>query len=184
MVAHYDVLLRSGEFAAAHAPELVLRVGDTPTSKPLRAWMARSEQVVIDPHGAWHDPTRRAGTLLPSCPARACAAIATGLEMRPERPDPAWLASWLEADALVPDALAQAPDPFEPKAYAALAGVLPDGAIVWSSSSMPVREVEAFFPRTSKQIRFLSNRGANGIDGVVGLGRRGLPGDRALRRGC
>ncbi|MEJ7716092.1 MAG: 2-succinyl-5-enolpyruvyl-6-hydroxy-3-cyclohexene-1-carboxylic-acid synthase [Thermoleophilaceae bacterium] len=30
VVAHYDVLLRSGEFAAAHAPELVLRVGDTP----------------------------------------------------------------------------------------------------------------------------------------------------------
>ena len=167
VVAHYDVLLRSEEFAAAHAPELVLRVGDAPTSKPLRAWMARSEQAVIDPHGAWHDPTRRAGMLLSASPARACAAIATGLEMRPERPDPEWLASWLEADGLVPDALAQAPDPFEPKAYAALVRTLPEGAIVWSSSSMPVREVEAFFPRTSKQIRFLSNRGANGIDGVV-----------------
>ncbi|MGI8750168.1 MAG: 2-succinyl-5-enolpyruvyl-6-hydroxy-3-cyclohexene-1-carboxylic-acid synthase [Thermoleophilaceae bacterium] len=167
VVAHYDVLLRSPEFADAHAPELVLRVGDTPTSKPLRAWMARSEQVVIDPHGAWHEPTRRAGTLLHTSPAPACDAIATGIEMRPERPDPAWLASWLSADRLVPAALAQAPDPFEPKVYAALADVLPEGAIVWSSSSMPVREVEAFFPRTPKEIRFLANRGANGIDGVV-----------------
>jgi len=38
---------------------------------------------------------------------------------------------------------------------------------VWLSSSMPVREVESFFPVSGTDIRFLSNRGANGIDGVV-----------------
>ena len=37
VVAHYDVLLRVEEFAATNAPGLVLRVGDMPTSKPLRA---------------------------------------------------------------------------------------------------------------------------------------------------
>ncbi len=36
VVAHYDVLLRAEDFASGHRPELVLRVGDTPTSKPLR----------------------------------------------------------------------------------------------------------------------------------------------------
>src|SRR3712207_8216653 len=40
-------------------------------------------------------------------------------------------------------------------------------AILWMSSSMPVREVEAHFPSSPKRIRFLANRGANGIDGVV-----------------
>ena len=40
VVAHYDVLLRSERFAGEHAPDLVLRIGDTPTSKPLRAWLA------------------------------------------------------------------------------------------------------------------------------------------------
>ena len=44
---------------------------------------------------------------------------------------------------------------------------LPDGAIVWLSSSMPVRDVEAYFPQSPKRLRFLANRGANGIDGVV-----------------
>ena len=34
VVAHYDVLLRDEGFAGSHAPDLVLRVGDTPTSKP------------------------------------------------------------------------------------------------------------------------------------------------------
>ena len=44
---------------------------------------------------------------------------------------------------------------------------LPEGAIVWLSSSMPVRDVEACFPQSPKRLRFLANRGANGIDGVV-----------------
>jgi 2-succinyl-5-enolpyruvyl-6-hydroxy-3-cyclohexene-1-carboxylate synthase len=32
---------------------------------------------------------------------------------------------------------------------------------------MPIRDVEAFFPASPKRIRFLSNRGANGIDGTI-----------------
>jgi len=78
-----------------------------------------------------------------------------------------WLTSWRAADAEVPPALAAAPDQFEPKLLAALEPELPDGAIVWLSSSMPVRDVEAYFPQSPRQLRFLSNRGANGIDGVV-----------------
>ncbi|HLM51713.1 MAG TPA: 2-succinyl-5-enolpyruvyl-6-hydroxy-3-cyclohexene-1-carboxylic-acid synthase, partial [Solirubrobacteraceae bacterium] len=51
-IAHYDALLRDAAFAAAHAPDLVLRVGDLPTSKPLRQWLARHPealQVRLDP---------------------------------------------------------------------------------------------------------------------------------------
>ena len=166
VVAHYDVLLRDQGFAAAHAPDLVLRVGDTPTSKPLRAWLAAAEQVVIDPDGAWHDPTRAAARMLHAAPGPTCDALASALEMRGDAGSD-WVRTWRAADALVPVALAQAPDPFEPKVYAALAGELPAGAQVWVSSSMPVREVESYFPVTDTPIRFLSNRGANGIDGVV-----------------
>ena len=87
--------------------------------------------------------------------------------MRTTERDPAWLRSWRAADAAVPAALAAAPDPFEPKAVAALEPGLADGALVWVSSSMPVRDVEAFFPQSPKRVRFLANRGANGIDGIV-----------------
>jgi 2-succinyl-5-enolpyruvyl-6-hydroxy-3-cyclohexene-1-carboxylate synthase len=167
VISHYDVLLRSEAFAAAHAPELVLRVGDTPTSKPLRAWLAGAEQVVIDPHAAWHEPTRMATQMLHADPARACDAVAAALEMRAPVPDAEWLESWRRADALVPGALAEVPDPFEPKAYAALAEAVLEGSILWVASSMPIREVEAFLPSTERDIRVISNRGANGIDGTI-----------------
>jgi 2-succinyl-5-enolpyruvyl-6-hydroxy-3-cyclohexene-1-carboxylate synthase len=94
-------------------------------------------------------------------------ALAAALEVRTAERDPAWLASWREADALVPPALAEAPDPFEPKVLAGLEPELPENALVWVSSSMPIRDVEAYFPQSPKRLRFLANRGANGIDGVV-----------------
>jgi 2-succinyl-5-enolpyruvyl-6-hydroxy-3-cyclohexene-1-carboxylate synthase len=167
VVAHYDVLLRAGDFAARHAPGLVLRVGDMPTSKPLREWVAAAPQVAIDPHAAWHEPTRRAELLLQAAAVPALDALAAAVEMRSAERDAGWLASWREADARVPTALAQSPDAFEPRVLAALEPELPDGAIVWLSSSMPVRDVEACFPQSPKRLRFLANRGANGIDGVV-----------------
>jgi 2-succinyl-5-enolpyruvyl-6-hydroxy-3-cyclohexene-1-carboxylate synthase len=170
VIAHYDVMLRDERFAREHRPDLVVRMGDTPTSKPLRAWLADARQLVVDPDGAWHDPTRGAETVVHEG-AEWAVAVATRLVA--DLPDdehqarPPWLESWLAAEALVPPALDDAPDPFEPKVYAALADALPEGAAVYVASSMPVRDVEAFFPSTDRRIELLANRGANGIDGTV-----------------
>ena len=85
-IAHYDALLRSPSFAASVQPELVLRVGDLPTSKPLRAWLAASDalQVSFDPEAAWQDPDGSVGTILAADPRatfdgarpRCCASAA------------------------------------------------------------------------------------------------------------
>jgi 2-succinyl-5-enolpyruvyl-6-hydroxy-3-cyclohexene-1-carboxylate synthase len=167
VIAHYDVLLRVDRFAREHAPGLVLRVGDMPTSKPLRQWVAGGPQIVLDPHAAWHEPTRRVELLLNAAAAPTLDAVAAAMELRTAERDADWLTSWRDADAHVPPALADAPDPFEPKALAGLEQRLPDDALVWVSSSMPIRDVEAYFPQSPKRLRFLANRGANGIDGVV-----------------
>ena len=44
VVAAYDLLLRDERFARRVAPDLVLRFGEMPTSKPLRAWLAASRR--------------------------------------------------------------------------------------------------------------------------------------------
>ena len=167
VIAHYDVLLRVEKFAREHAPGLVLRVGDMPTSKPLRSFVAQSSQIVIDPHGAWHEPTRTAELLVQAAAAPTLDALASAVEMRSAARDEGWLAGWSDADARVWAAVEAAPDGFEGKVLASLEPELPDEAIVWVSSSMPIRDVEAYFPQSAKRLRFLANRGANGIDGVV-----------------
>ena len=60
------------------SPELIIRFGDLPTSKPLRQWLAAIEgldQIVIDPTGEWREPTRRAATLLRADPAATARAL-------------------------------------------------------------------------------------------------------------
>jgi 2-succinyl-5-enolpyruvyl-6-hydroxy-3-cyclohexene-1-carboxylate synthase len=167
VVAHYDALLRADGFATPNTPQLVLRVGDTPTSKALRAWLADAPQLVMDPHAAWHEPTRTAETLLAVDPGLVCRSLADAVgEREPDRDD-SWLGAWIAADAVVARALETAEDPFEPRAYCAVEPDLPDGALVWVSSSMAIRDVETFFPQSTRDIRLLCNRGANGIDGVV-----------------
>jgi 2-succinyl-5-enolpyruvyl-6-hydroxy-3-cyclohexene-1-carboxylate synthase len=167
VVAHYDVLLRDGGFAEEMRVDLVLRVGDMPTSKSLRAWVGGAEQVVVDPHGAWNEPTRTAETILAGDAGVTCEALAAAVETRGTSVDSGWVGRWRDADAVVASAFAAAPEGFEAKAYAGIADALPDDALVWVSSSMPIRYVESYFPSSPKPLRFLSNRGANGIDGVV-----------------
>jgi 2-succinyl-5-enolpyruvyl-6-hydroxy-3-cyclohexene-1-carboxylate synthase len=167
VIAHYDVLLRVEKFAREHAPGLVVRVGDMPTSKPLRSFVAQSSQIVIDPHGAWQEPTRTAELLVQAAAAPTLDALASAVEMRSAARDEGWLTGWSDADARVWAAVEAAPDGFEAKVLASLEPELPDEAIVWVSSSMPIRDVEAYFPQSAKRLRFLANRGANGIDGVV-----------------
>jgi 2-succinyl-5-enolpyruvyl-6-hydroxy-3-cyclohexene-1-carboxylate synthase len=166
VVAHYDALLADERFATANRADLVVRVGDTPTSKPLRAWLGRARQVVIDPHAKWHEPTRAAETIVAAGATATCDALTSALADGADV-DRGWLDGWLQADAAVPRALDAAPDPFEPKAYTALADHVPDGATMFVGSSMPIRHVETYFPKGPWRVRFLANRGANGIDGVV-----------------
>jgi 2-succinyl-5-enolpyruvyl-6-hydroxy-3-cyclohexene-1-carboxylate synthase len=181
VISHYDGLLRSEAFRSAHRAELVVRIGDTPTSKALRGWLSEAErQLLVDPHLAWHEPTRRAERIAAVGGADFCRAVAAELDGRTD-PDPGWLDDWRAADALVPAALEEAPDPFEPRALAALAHSLSEPSTIWVASSMPVRDVETFFPSVPTPIRFLANRGANGIDGTVSSALGAAAADPARR---
>ena len=78
-VAHYDDLLRDEAFAAAHRPDTVIRVGDLPTCKPLRQWLAGldgARQIAFDPEGAWQDPAAVVGEVLDADPAAWARSIA------------------------------------------------------------------------------------------------------------
>ena len=71
----------------AVVPDLVLRFGEMPTSKPLRAWLAASgaDQIVIDPYGGWNEPTSRAAAILRADPTELASGWAARLEREPRR---------------------------------------------------------------------------------------------------
>jgi 2-succinyl-5-enolpyruvyl-6-hydroxy-3-cyclohexene-1-carboxylate synthase len=167
-IAHYDVLLRDESFTVAHRPEFVLRVGDLPTSKPLRAWLAELDapQAAFDPEMTWQDPDSVVARRIP-----LPVDLAIGQFGDPGLRDPpsGWLDSWRAADAAVAGAIAETlgDELSEPLVAAKLGEWLPREATLFVASSMPVRDVEEFFPARDDPPRVLSNRGANGIDGTV-----------------
>ena len=170
-VAHYDALLRDERFALAHEPDLVVRVGDLPVSKPLRVWLAGLEgveQVALDPEGAWQDPSSSVTRSPALDPAGTLNRLAERLGRAPGESE--WLASWRSADELAAGALLGVLDGHhlsEPAVAAELGTLLPGTATLFVASSMPVRDIESFWPVREDPPRVLCNRGANGIDGTV-----------------
>jgi 2-succinyl-5-enolpyruvyl-6-hydroxy-3-cyclohexene-1-carboxylate synthase len=63
--------------------------------------------------------------------------------------------------------LAAIDEPSEGRAIAELADLLPDEAILFAGNSMPVRDIDTFFPDSERKIRIIGNRGASGIDGIT-----------------
>jgi len=171
VITAYDLLLRDERFRATASPDLVLRFGEMPTSKPLRSWLAESgaDQIVVDPLGDWNEPTRRAAALLRADPTELAAGWAARLGE--ERPAPAmWLQAERAARKTIEAELGDLDSVTEPGLQLALSGAYSDGDLVYTASSMPIRDQEAFLPSGEADATFLCNRGANGIDGLVSSG--------------
>lgn len=159
VVAAFDGVLRSG---AAPIPDVVVRTGRPPASKVLGQWLASlpptTLQVVVDPHGGWPDPERSAALRTRRVPSFGGAT------------DDEWVAWWVEAERRAQTAidavLASSTDPTEPGVIRHLTRDADPATTFFVSSSMPIRDIE-WFGHPASAHRVLSNRGANGIDGVV-----------------
>jgi 2-succinyl-5-enolpyruvyl-6-hydroxy-3-cyclohexene-1-carboxylate synthase len=154
-------------------PDLVIRFGDMPTSKPLRQWLASLaglRQVIVDPAFGWNEPSNRAETVVRAEPVSLAAALAKRVSQGPD----SWRGAWLEAAGSAAEAigaeLTSLAQPTEPGIHSALGHLYGDGDLVYTASSMPIRDQEAFLPAGPARVAFLCNRGANGIDGLISSG--------------
>lgn len=177
VVDTYDALLRDEAFATAMAPEVVLRFGPLPTSKAFLTFLQRHpscRHIVIDAETSGNDPTFSAEGFLVWDVVATCDALRAQLTDVATVADAQWCQRWLAAAACARTAIQArmraTRELFEGKVCSELGELLPDGAIVYVGNSMPVRDLEAFWPVGSGAIRFLCNRGANGIDGFISSG--------------
>ncbi|HEX2096745.1 MAG TPA: 2-succinyl-5-enolpyruvyl-6-hydroxy-3-cyclohexene-1-carboxylic-acid synthase, partial [Solirubrobacterales bacterium] len=131
VVTAYDLLLREERFREESRPDLVIRFGEMPTSKPLRSWLAGSgaDEVVVDRLAGWNEPTRRAAAMLRADPVRLAAGSAERLGE--QRPAPA---AWLDAERAARDAieaeLATEAAPTEPGLQQALGAAYANGDLI------------------------------------------------------
>jgi 2-succinyl-5-enolpyruvyl-6-hydroxy-3-cyclohexene-1-carboxylate synthase len=159
---YFDALLRVPSFVARVRPDVVVRLGGLPASKVLqerlREWGART--IGFNGAGFVADPDRLVNKLLQGLPSAASEPKANGdyfqLWSEASHLVGGWLASLDERATTLNESLV---------ARCVVASSTEHAVPLVVGSSMPVRDVEWWAPpRTAPTF---SNRGVNGIDGVV-----------------
>ena len=166
-VCAIDALLRVDGFADEYLPDVIVRIGRPSTSKVLAQWTARSDTTLIQVGGPGRiDPSH---TVVGVC---SMSDLLAAVEPGSHGSD--WRDEWRRVDAIAVEAiggsLLSTEAMTEPTVARTLVDHAPKPALMTVSSSMPVRDVEWYGGRTPL---VHSNRGANGIDGVIStaLGR-------------
>jgi 2-succinyl-5-enolpyruvyl-6-hydroxy-3-cyclohexene-1-carboxylate synthase len=169
----YDSFLRDQETAEILQPDIVIRVGALPTSKPLQQFLlVRPDRthVLIDA-GIPRDPSHLATSYVLADAAAALTHLSGRIADLGSPANPGWVDAWTAVDritaAAIESAVTREDEPFEGRAVLEVAALLPDGATVVVGNSMPIRDVDAFVRGDRRRLRIVGNRGANGIDGVV-----------------
>jgi 2-succinyl-5-enolpyruvyl-6-hydroxy-3-cyclohexene-1-carboxylate synthase len=169
-LAAYPYLLDSPAFVAGHRPDLLVSAGRPGLSRGQLAYLktaASVRHVVVEQGpGHWADPARSATDVVPAVRLKGDGEAGGG----PGAAGTRWLASWRAADAAAAAAASDILDDgeglSEPRLARDLAAALPDGALLWAASSLPVRDLDQqMAPRAG--LRVLASRGASGIDGMI-----------------
>lgn len=181
LITTYDLILRQPSLADKLSPDTVIRIGEMPTSKQLRAWLdqVQPRQWVIDPHRRNLDPLHGHTTHLRLRVESLTQQLRAGTA-----PTSSYLDQWRATERATRQRLDQVlgnmEQLFESKVAWLLAKVLPPRTPLFISSSMPVRDMEFFWAAGDTQIAPHFNRGANGIDGslstALGVAYAQLPG--------
>jgi len=169
-IRHFDSLLRCERFADAARPQVILRFGRTLASKALGQWIsaaaAGAEVIVAADRRRWSDPERVAAHMVEERGLAVALLERLPSELAPATARDIWRTADEAAATAIRATLAEMTHTAEPQlAREVLASVEAGGALVLASS-MPVRDVE-WWGSGRSDIAVYSNRGANGIDGVV-----------------
>ncbi|MBT5137456.1 MAG: 2-succinyl-5-enolpyruvyl-6-hydroxy-3-cyclohexene-1-carboxylic-acid synthase [Acidimicrobiaceae bacterium] len=155
-------------------PDVVVRLGASPTTKPVRQWLERVQPehvVLIDQEHRWHDASFTATEHHGVSPVTALGRarrLGNGVRNRS-----AWLDDWWSLDdkaSTVVDRIIEEGPRLSARVTREFVDALPDEAIVMTSNSMPVRDLDSFLANGGLNATFVGNRGASGIDGIISTG--------------
>lgn len=167
VISTYDLILRNQQLAKQLAPEMVIQVGEMPTSKELRRWIDATQprRWVIHKSDQNLDPLHGRTTHL-RISVEEIKAEEINLSFSSD-----YLQQWCDAEAkvrlVVDQTMGKIDEVIESKAAWLISQILPPGTPLFIANSMPVRDVEYFWKPNNLRVRSHFNRGANGIDGTL-----------------
>ena len=166
VIGGYDGYLGDRVRDAWPDPDVVVRAGASPTSKPLRKYLAAvdADQYVVDPAAGWREAEFTATDLVVADPTRLFGRLSRLLA---GPGSDAWRARWVDADAAHTGVVEESESFCEGRILADVVDLAPDPSTMFVSNSMPVRDLDRFGAPTTASLTALGNRGASGIDGIV-----------------
>ena len=167
LISTYDAILRQPE-AQQLVPEVVIQVGELPTSKQLRNWLqyVDVERWIIDLRVDNFDPLHGRTVHLQISIEQAVAQIE-----KQDNPPSLYCQQWLELEAMtrnnIDSAFKSLVQIQEAKTAWLISQTLPLGTPIFLANSMSVRYAEYFWQPNQNEIVPYFSRGANGIDGTL-----------------
>ncbi|MBV6623309.1 MAG: 2-succinyl-5-enolpyruvyl-6-hydroxy-3-cyclohexene-1-carboxylic-acid synthase [Rivularia sp. (in: Bacteria)] len=172
IISTYDLILRSRNLATELHPEVVIQIGEMPTSKILRQWLNDNNPLRWIIESSNHNIDALHGRVVHlriNIEDLVWGVEKQGGKLGAQKDD--YLQMWLSTENRVrkniDKTLAPKQELFEGKAAWLLSQVLPPETPLFISNSMPVRDVEFFWKPNNLGIKPFFNRGANGIDGTL-----------------
>lgn len=164
-IDQYDALLKDNSFKKYAAPNIVIRFGAQPVSKPLTQFLKGCKPnvfIAVDESSVFRDSLH----IVTQHVQVSAATLWIPIE---EKQASSYLKDWSKANDIATKHVQAYLETEEDEGAlaATLFEVLSDGDFLFASSSMPIRDVDTFYNKTTKDIQIYANRGTNGIDGVV-----------------
>ena len=191
LVSTYDSILRQKSASLDIIPEIIIQIGELPTSKKLRHWLDihNIERWIIEPKIENFDPLHSKTIHVHSSVDQLVDSLENSLENSAES---AYCQKWLQLEKATRDDMDQALESleimYEGKIAWLLSRQLSPKTPIFLANSMTIRNAEYFWQPNNREIVPYFSRGANGIDGTlstalgVTYGAKGilLTGDLAL----
>jgi 2-succinyl-5-enolpyruvyl-6-hydroxy-3-cyclohexene-1-carboxylate synthase len=169
LITTYDLILRNSELAQQLRPEIVILIGELPTSKELRNWLnkIKSKTYIIknSPNNldAIHGNSIHLRTSLEN--------FIINLTKSGNSQNSLYLETWLDLEIKknqnINLKMQSIKTIFEGKVAWILSHSLPLNSSIFIANSMSVRYCEFFWQKNHQKIQPYFNRGANGIDGTL-----------------
>jgi 2-succinyl-5-enolpyruvyl-6-hydroxy-3-cyclohexene-1-carboxylate synthase len=168
----FDWLLSAPDVASRLKPELLLCIGQTPTSSAFERWAAQvPRRLVLAEHG-YPDAIGNAELVASGDLQQGLKSLIAELKRQNLRPGGSAFLGEVQqhharAQSCVTDALARPAELLtEGAAVKSVVEALPDGTVLALGNSLPIRDVDAYVTRAAR-LRVTAQRGANGIDGLI-----------------